>query len=255
MGNLIRIFRHIVLLSCITFITACGNKGPVRLPVVPLPATVQAPEMRQQGDALLLSWQLPSKNQDGSPLEQPPIVDIYRMTYDPQDDCPECLDRSSLLVSINPQLPKPAQQVDKRYLLHDRPLQPGTGYQYKFITRNQDGEQSRPIILRQPYLEPLQPPQQVVATAHDRSVSLQWQAPQLAEGDSLLGYFVYRHLDSKTSPFPLNSKPLQQEKFEDFSLENGTRYHYRVRALVKRGNLQLEGLASPALNVIPKAGI
>lgn len=250
-----RIQHFMICILLLPVLAACGNKGPVRPLEIPLPGAVQAPELRQQGDALLLGWQLPTQNQDGSPLESPPAVDIYRMTYNPQDDCPECFDRSTLLVSIDPQLPKPARQLGGRYQLFDRPLQAGTGYQYKLIARNRQNEQSRPVILRQAYLEPLPPPQQVVATAHDRSVLLQWQAPQLAQGDQLLGYLVYRRLEADATSSLLTTRLLQAESFEDFSLENGTPYFYRIRAVVKRDNQQLEGLASPELGVTPKAGI
>lgn len=251
-----QIAKILVLLTSLCTLVACGNKGPVRPLETPMPGAVQAPELRQQGDALLLGWQLPASNQDGSPLEQPPVVDIYRMTYDPADDCPECFDRSTLLVSINPQLPAPAQQIGQRYLLHDRPLQAGTGYQYKLLARNKDGEQSRPLILRQEYNQPVPAPLQVKVTPRDRSVALQWQAPALTPEDTLVGYLVYRHLDTGGgSPYPLMSQPLTKTTFEDFSLENGTRYYYRVRALVNRGKQQVEGLASSELSATPKAGI
>ncbi len=245
----------LISISLLLTLTACGNKGPVRPLEIPLPGRVQAPELRQQGDALQLGWQLPTSNQDGSPLDQPPVVDIYRMTYDPADDCPECLDRSTLLVSINPQLPTPAQQSGKRYLLHDRPLQSDTGYQYKLMTRGNAGDRSKSVILRQVYNAPVSAPQQVELTPRDRSIQLQWQAPDLAAEESLLGYLIYRRLDDSSSLYPLTPEPLKKTSFEDFSLTNGTRYHYRLRALVKRGKQQIEGLASPEQSATPEAGI
>lgn len=245
----------LTLIITLLLLTACGNKGPVRPLEVPMPGTVQAPELRQQGDALLLGWQLPTNNQDGTPLSDLPIVDIYRMTYDPSDDCPECFDRSKLLTSINPELAKPAQIIGNRYLLHDRLLTPETGYQYKLIVRNQADEQSRPVILRQAYSTPVPAPKQVKATPRDSSVTLNWKAPALQANDSLIGYLVYRRQGSQASPYPLNSQPVKEADFEDFSLKNGTQYQYRVRALVKRGKIQVESLASEELSVVPKAGI
>ena len=250
-----QIIKCCAILLCLSLLAACGNKGPVRPLESTAPATITAPELRQQGDALLLGWQLPSANQDGSPITEAPVVDIYRMSYDPADDCPDCFDRSTLLVSINPQLPAPAQQSDQRFLLHDRTLQAGTGYQYKLVVRNQENEQSRPVILRQAYAEPIPAPQQFEAIPRDRSVLLQWQAPTLAAGDTLIGYLLYRRLDAEQSLYPLSSQPLQATKFEDFSLENGTSYYYRLRALIKRNKQQIESLASPELSVTPKAGI
>ncbi|NOY12148.1 MAG: fibronectin type III domain-containing protein [Deltaproteobacteria bacterium] len=250
-----RTLKSCVLLSIFFILTACGNKGPVRPLEVPLPGSVSAAELRQQGDALLLGWQLPTRNLDGSPLQQPPVVDIYRMTFDPENDCPECFDRSTLLASINPQLPKPALQVGPRYLLYDLQVQAGIGYQYKLVTRNLEGQLGKPVILRQTCRQAVPAPQQFRVTPQDRSALLQWQPPSLPDGDTLLGYQLYRRLDGGSSFYPINPQPLQQLSFEDFSLNNGSRYYYRVRALVKRGTQQLEGLATPELNVIPKAGI
>ncbi|SHJ74022.1 hypothetical protein SAMN02745165_03066 [Malonomonas rubra DSM 5091] len=249
------LFKLFSALLCLALLTACGNKGPVRPLETRQPKSVQAPELRQQGDALLLGWQLPTSNQDGSPLKAQPVVDIYRSSYDPANECPECFDRSSLLVSINPELPTPAQRSDKRYLLHDRPLQAGSGYQYKLIARDSDGEQSRPIILRQTFVEPIPAPQQVVATAQDRSVLLQWQPAQLRDGEELIGYLLYRRLDDQQSLYPVSAQPLTEARFEDFSLENGRRYFYRVRLLVKRGKQQIEGRASEEVDATPQAGI
>lgn len=250
-----QIIRLLTLLLCLLPLGACGNKGPVRPLETPVPGAVKAPELRQQGDALLLGWQLPSSYQDGTPLEQPPVVDIYRMSFDPADDCPECFDRSELLTSINPQLPAPAQQLGERYLLHDRSLQAERGYQYKLIVRTANADRSRPVILRQTYSDPVPAPQQVKISPQDRSALLQWQPPTLKAGDNLAGYLIYRRSDDSLGSYPLNSQPLDEIRFEDFSLKNGTRYYYRVRALVKRGESQIEGLASPEQSVTPESGI
>lgn len=250
-----QIIRLFAILFSLVLLTACGNKGPVRPLEIAAPGTIKAPELRQQGDALVLGWQLPVNNRDGSLIKQAPVVDIYRMTYDPNDDCPECFDRSTLLASINPQLPEPAQKIGKRYRLHDHSLQAGTGYQYKLIVRNVANEQSSPIILRQAYSEPVAAPQQANATAQNRSVLLQWQAPQLEADDDLSGYLVYRRNGTNDSMQLLTPQPQQETKFEDFSLDNGTAYHYWVRVLVKRGPQHIEGLASDEVSATPQEGI
>ncbi len=245
-----QITRLLTTLLCLTLLAACGNKGPVRPLETPQPNAVQAPELRQQGDALLLGWQLPPAEQNEAPQ-----VDIYRSSYDPEDECPECIDRSTLLVSIDPELPKPALLSGKRYLLFDRQLQAGSGYQYKLIVRNRDGELSRPVILRQNYSEPLPAPTQLVATPRDRSVTLQWQAPPLAADDQLLGYLLYRSSDATMPLYPLNAQPLAESRYEDFNLTNGASYKYKLRALVQQGKQRIESLASEEVSVIPKEGI
>ncbi len=250
-----RIRSLFISLLILTTLSACGNKGPVRPLETLLPGPASELELRQQGEALLLGWRLPTQNLDGSAINSPPQLDIYRMTFDPGNDCPECFDRSTLLVSIDPELPVPARKVGERYLYLDNQIDPGTGYQYKLIARNADGEAGRPVVLRQAATLAVAAPAALQGEAHDRSVLLSWQPVSLEPGDSLLGYRIYRRRDdSPSAPYPLSAKPQPETRFEDFSLENGARYHYQVRALIKRGELQIEGLATAELTIVPQAG-
>ncbi len=247
--------RQFLILSMILTLTACGNKGPVRPLETPLPGPATALELRQQGDALLLGWQLPRQNQDGSAIKQPPQLDIYRMTFDPENDCPECFDRSNLLISIDPELPEPGRKIGDRYRYLDYQVQPGIGYQYKLIARTANGQPGQAVTLRLPYTAEVPAPAELQVLARDRSALLSWQPVAPSDDDQLLGYRIYRRLDNVDSaPYPLSAEPLIETSFEDFSLDNGTRYHYRVRALVKRGDLQIEGRATAEQSVIPAAG-
>lgn len=253
--SIMRIRLHVIISLILLLLVACGQKGPVRPLDSPLPGPVKGVELRQVGESLLLSWQLPEKNLDGSPLKQPPQLDIYRMPYDPKDECPECIDRSTLLASIDPELPTPARRVADRYLFADHKLAVGTGYRYRLVPRVAGGS-GQPVIRRQIYQQPVAAPQQLQGVVRDRSVRLSWQPLVPTENETLIGYRVYRRLDGEEpSPAPLNAEPLTETHFEEFSLANGTRYRYRVRALVKRGKQLVEGIASSEVAVTPKAGI
>ena len=250
------LLRPIALLGILLLLSACGYKGPVRPLKTKRPGPATALELRQQGKALLIGWQLPGNNLDGSVIEKPPALDIYRMTFDPQDDCPECFDRSTLLVSIAADLPEPARKVGNRYLLLDRQVQTGVGYQYKLIARSSADETGTAVILRQAFSEPVAAPRQAEAVPHDRSITLNWQPGDLAEGDRLLGYQIYRKLATEPrSPYPLNPEPLQTSSFEDFNLENGRSYSYWIRTLIERDQQTIEGIASPELIAVPQAGL
>ena len=250
-----RLLRLTALLCSLLLLAGCGHKGPVRPLKAKRPGPATALELRQQGEALLLSWQLPKNNIDGSAIEEPPVLDIYRMTYDYQADCPECFDRSTLLFSIEPELPNPARKVGDRYLLLDRQVDAGTGYQYKFIARGEDAVTGSPVILRLPFAPPVAAVEKLEIVAHDRAIALKWQAVEVAEGDSLLGYQVYRKVASEErSAYPLNPEPLLTTSFDDFNLDNGRSYSYSIRTLVKRNDQTIEGIATPELSAVPKAG-
>ncbi|HEY5673658.1 MAG TPA: hypothetical protein VIR78_08135 [Malonomonas sp.] len=249
-----RALRWTILLLLVLLLSACGKKGPVRPLEVQRPGPATALELRQQGAALLLSWQLPTGNLDGSALKTPPTLDVYRMTFEPENDCPECFDRSTLLARIAADLPAPAIKVGDRYLLLDRQVQDGVGYQYKLVPRDSDDLSGPAVILRQVFSNPVPAPQQPVVIPRDRAVTLKWQSTALGADDKLLGYQIYRQVSGEArSPYPLNPHPLQETVFEDFSLENGRSYSYWIRTLVERQQQTVEGIASAELIAVPQA--
>ena len=234
---------------------ACGKKGPVRPLSDQRPGPVSGVELRQQGPNLLLSWQLPDKNLDNSPLTKPPQVDIYRMRFAPANDCPECIDHASLLFSIDPDLPTPAIRVADRYLLVDHQVIIGQGYRYKLVPRSSDGKNGRAVSLQLVVQPTVAAPVQLEATSRDHYVLLSWAPLKPVDGETLVGYQVYRQqAGAKPSLVPLNSAPVTEARFEDFTPENGIAYIYRVRALIKRGEQTLEGLASSEVVATPNAG-
>ncbi len=248
-----RFLRLLPLTIALILVTACGYKGPVQPLESPLPGPVKSLEVRQKGSGLLVSWQLPTNNQDGSALQKPPVLDLFRMTYDPLEECPECFDRSEFLVRIEPDLPQPARLVDKGYQYLDRDVEVGIGYQYKLVPLSPAAEQGQPLVLRQEFRPPLPAPADFRAQSRDRSVLLSWQAVDLPDGFELLGYRIYRRTETeKISPFPLNPEPVQNISYEDFNLENGRRYHYQVRALGRLEEQTIEGLASEELSAVPQ---
>lgn len=82
-------------------------------------------------------------------------------------------------------------------------------------------------------VDPPSAPTNVQATAQDAAVTLTWEGRSAASG-----YNVYRATSagSGTSGMPLNgSSPVGQLTFTDPSVEEGTRYYYRVTAVGEGG--------------------
>lgn len=249
-----RTARLIIITGIILLLASCGKKGPVRPLEANLPASVKNVELRQQGDTLLLSWQLPTHNQNSTLLDSAPVVEVYRMLFDPANDCPECTDRSVLLYSIDPELPQPALLSGDRYLLQDRQVAANQGYHYRLVPRSKDGQDGQPLIVRIVFVEPLAAPAGLKVEAHDRSATVSWQPFQPAEGQELLGYRLYRHHEESSVEL-LNPRPLTDLIYEDFNLENGRAYNYQVRALLKQGEQILESLPSATITAVPQVGI
>lgn len=252
-GNKMQTVRLIALISIVLMLSACGRKGAVKPLKANLPDSVQNVELRQRGGELLLSWQLPGQNQNDTPLETAPVVDIYRMLYDPADYCPECKDRSTLLYSIDPELPRPARLNGDRYLLHDRQVAAGEGYRYRLIPRNERGQAGLPLVVQIAFSEPPLAPGGLTIEGYDRSTSLSWNPVQPDKGQKLLGYRIYRQDEESQPAVLLNQRPLTNLGYDDTSLENGRQYRYQIRALFEQNGQSLESLPSATVSAIPQA--
>jgi hypothetical protein len=248
--------RVFPLLACLLLIaTGCGKKGPVKPLEHPLPAAPGRMTALQQGNLMQLAWDIPATNQDGSPLTDLQGFNLFKMRYDPADDCPECRDTSTLLRQIDLEFLKNVERRGNRLIFWDNDLEPGYGYQYRVVAITTRDREGAPAVIRQPFLPPVAAPDGLRASAHDRMARLDWQ-PVVAPADGeLLGYNLYRrHNDETLTTLPVNSVPLSETFFEDFGLQNGIGYSYTVRALVRIGNLHLESTASTPVAVTPKAG-
>jgi len=85
--------------------------------------------------------------------------------------------------------------------------------------------------------EPPSPPTDVQVTAQDDAVTLTWEGRSAASG-----YNVYRATSAGVGAggTPVNgSSPVEQLTFTDRSVENGTRYYYRVTAIGEGGESDL----------------
>lgn len=245
-----------LLLSLVLLLGGCGHKGPPRPLLKPQPAAVGQLQILQLGSALQLSWTIPQHNQDGTPLKHLAGFNLYRMGYDPQNECPECRDTSILLRRVELGYLQGARREDNRIFVSDSDqLQPGRGYRYRVVAVTEDGLEGVPATIKQVFQPPAAAPENFQAVGHDRLVRLEWTAPAVAAGAELVGYNLYRSLgNAPLAPMPINSKPLPKTSFEDFQVDNGQTYRYGVRSLERRdGALVASPLAGP-LAAVPQPG-
>jgi hypothetical protein len=90
-------------------------------------------------------------------------------------------------------------------------------------------------------------PVAVVSRAGDRSTVLHWE--RNSEPD-LMGYRVYRALETNGPFILLNYAPTQSPSFADFAVTNGNDYYYRVRAI---NNSWMESVDSMIVRTTPQA--
>jgi len=248
---------HLVFLLLLVLLAGCGKKGPVRPLKQPLPAAPPEIALRQMGMRFLLAWDIPKVNQDGTSLTDLQGFNVYKMRYDPAEDCPECRDTSVLLEEIDLDYLRDVIRRGDRLYFWDTELKTGFGYKYTvvpFTRRHRDGAPAR---VRQPMVPPPLPPTALVATGHDRMVRLAWEpAEENRQGVELIGYNLYRHKPGEAfPPRPLNHNPVTKNAFDDFDVQNGTNYIYSIRAVVSIMDHPVESPLSVSAEVVPREGL
>ncbi len=246
----------ILLVPALLLLSGCGKKGPVRPLRQPLPSAVEKLTVRQLGLQLVIAWDIPKTNQDGSPLTNLQGFRIFKMKYDLTEDCPECRDTSVLMQQIDIEYLQQAERLGNRIFIRDAELTPDAGYQYRVVPFNSKGRDGLPARERVPFLTPPPPPRQLRASGHDRLVRLDWQPVNaLRQGVELIGYRLYRRFpDEPFGPLPINGEPAAGISFEDFAVENGQDYVYTIRSVVRILDREVESPPSEAAQARPRAG-
>ncbi len=249
-------YRLLPLLACLLLVlSGCGKKGPVKPLEKPLPAAPQKLTAVQQGDRFQVTWEIPKINQDGSPLTDLQGFRVYKMRYNPGDDCPECRDTSTLLLQVDLDFLKNAERRGDRMTIWDNVLQTGFGYQYRVTPYTQKEREGESAIVRRPFLPPLPGPRWQAASGHDRMARLSWLTPAIPATAELIGYNLYRLAPGEEpTSLPVNSPPLTETRHEDFGLQNDVTYSYSVRVIVRLNQTLVESEASQSIEVTPRAG-
>lgn len=232
----------------------CGKKGPVQALRLALPAAVSGVELAQKGNALLLSWLIPTANQDGSPLTDLAGFKVYKTDYDLAKGCPECRPPQQLLRDIDLDYYRSSHRQSQRILLWDNVVEEDNGYRYLIIPYTASGQFGPGFTIHRPCYAPPLPPAEIAGSGLDQQVRLQWSAAEDSrQGIEWLGYNIYRRsADQYFEAQPLNDAPVAALNYDDFNVSNEGDYSYALRSVVRLGEQVLESQLSPQVAVQPR---
>jgi len=240
--------RALVLLLVGLALVACGRRGPLVAPERRLPAAVPDLSVAVEGPAAVLTWTLPTKRVDGSPLKDLARLEVFRRE-EPAEGPP----RPAVLAgpevagferiaAVRLEEPAPALVEGGRATVTDAVgVEFGRRYTYVVVSVDARGRRSPPSNRATvAFLAAPRPPEGLRATAGDRQVRLAWQPPAtLEDGSPVPGPLVYQvfRSDSPDRPAtrPLNPEPLASPSFTDLGVRNDVTYVYTVRALLGPG--------------------
>ena len=264
---------------------ACGKKGGILPPLVLVPQKVENLKAVQRGQHILLEWSNPESYIDGRPLAGVSEIEVWvseavvslkagapaltaeefeskgrRLAVIQQTEPPSPSKKAEPKKKAGPAEPKKktpmAKEQSYEYLLTEKDLKEA---KLLFAVRVKDEKKGRfsdfsefASIILQPL--PL-PPGNVRTQVFEDRIEIRWDAPQVNFDCSapvrLKGYQVYR-MDAGNKPQRLNTKLVQDEKFDDSSFLFGQSYRYFVRAAASETNPVLESDDSTVTEVTPK---
>jgi hypothetical protein len=257
------------LVACV-WVAGCAAPGdPVaRHPVVP--AAIADLAVRQTGNALALTFTLPTRSMDHENLPEHPSLEIFRAMLAP-GAAPDKKTEWRLAYSV------PSAQVDaylqgERVEVHDtlaaedfvRPG--GASVAYKIRTRVVTARASADsnVVTARIYPVP-EAPQGVHIGVTESALNVSWAAAAAPDGAVRHGYRVYRgvlesgqesaaqdvsHARLK-SPLELDGTSNSTE-YRDEHFEFGVTYLYTVRSVAQFGDALVESADSPPVAVTPR---
>ena len=233
--NILQKPKIFIIIAVIISIYACGRKGDPIIPGISPPAPPSNIQGYTKGSSAYLSWEIPTKNMDGSKLKD--LSRFMLLRADVRDrETGGCGCAYIKIAMIDMERPAPAIIKDNRVFFVDTGddlFPPGLTYKipysYKIIVEAKSGllsPESEEIILT-PVIPP-DSPLKFQGTAQNGTVILKWEAPK----KGVKGFNIYRSKSKGIYPEPPVNKELikgSSTSFADIGLAPGA-YYYIIRA-------------------------
>jgi len=238
----------------------CGIKGPPVAPDSTIPAAVTDLRAWSREGRIFLAWGSPTKNTDGSNLEDLLGFRVFRQSRPLlPSTCPDCPLKFEPVAEIDIDYPLPAARVEGgRVLWRDTTLKPQ--HEYIYIVRAYNSykfpsPESNPVTIF--WDDPPIAPTRVSVRGEDKALEIRWEfSPRLLNGKEMVdfsGFNIYRRSEGERFGFfPLNPEPFPEKRFQDAVLENGKSYYYEVRTVRNFRGTLIEGLSSAVASGIPE---
>ncbi|MCA1960124.1 MAG: fibronectin type III domain-containing protein [Desulfomonile sp.] len=236
-----------VVVIAISVVVGCGYKTNPRPATATIPGEVGLVSARAYPDRIVLTWDVPSGNTDGSPLKDLSGFKVYRSTQKVGEQCENCEYTENVYANVDAENPVNAVITQGQVLYTDRGVNTGTIYHYSVTPYNLKGrEGERSQIVTVTIDDPPPAPTGVQVSVDARGIVLRWERPEADAG--IRSYRIYRGSVPKADEMKAVGNTRSTETyFVDRDAEKGKTYFYTVRSVKLNQGIPLESLASVAV--------
>lgn len=237
---------YLILSSVLVIMAACGYKTNPRPATSTVPAEVGLVHAQAYKDRIVLKWDSPTKNTDGTRLTDLSGFKVYRVVTKIGEECDNCEGKRTLLANIDYQNPSNATVENGVVIFSDDAVSQGNLYYYFVSAYNFRGEESRPSQeVAVAFEKAPDAPEAVAAGVDSRGVRLEWSPP--GSDRSIKNYRIYRSDDGNPSDMkPIGSTKWGETTFRDKTAQIGKTYRYAVSSLTMNRGISTESdLSSP----------
>ncbi len=243
-----------VVVCC--FIGACGYKTSPRPMGTAIPGPVGLVDCSAYPDRILLKWEVPHSNTDGTDLKDLSGFKVYRSNHKIGEACPDCKQRREVYANVDIDDPANAAIVGSEVIYTDRKVTAGNVYAYRVAPYNlkgREGPASTEVEVE--FQDAPQPPRSLDARTDSGKVILRWTPP--ADQGNIRSYRIYRGTENRPEALKvIDLAQAKETRYEDRNVEKDTTYFYQVRSLMLIKGIALEsGPSIIAAAVIKPVGL
>ena len=229
--------------SCL--VAGCGYKTNPRPAASTVPGEIGSVDAFAYPDRIVLRWDVPLANVDGSSLKDISGFKVFRALRKIGEECEKCQYDKKPHANVDFQHPTNADIVDGKVLFTDKDITSGNAYTYSvnvYNLKGREGHASPDVTVA--FDEPPKNPENLSAGVTSAGVVLEWTTP--AEKEGIQGYRVYRGSTGKLEDMkPLATTKADEASFVDRTVEKEKTYYYVVRSLKMNNFVSMESRPSP----------
>ncbi len=241
------------LFVAVCLLVGCGYKTRPRPATETIPGEVGLLDARSYPDRVVLRWDAPIVNTDGSTLNDISGFKVWRLDQKIGEECENCDEKKTLHANIDFQKPSNAMIEKGEIIYTDTAVETGNTYTYSVSAYNFKGKEAPPsqdvtVVME----EPPPAPENVRVDFDSRGTVLEWEAPVRPSG--IKGYRIYRDESGSSKDMkPIGGTKWAETNFLDKDVEKEKTYYYEVRSIKTNRGIPVESVPSQIVKIVVPA--